>query len=107
MIGDEKHTGAPPATMMKAVPRYERIRDEYKNAPTPPVAAAAWKRLKEAEDKFVELFAAKLFPKEPDSAIQRRLLTELTAQTRSRACLLGLVMTSALFINRYESERRA
>ncbi len=80
----------------------ERIRDEYKNAQTPPAAAAAWKRLKEAEDKFVELFAARLFSKESDSAIQRRLLNELTAQTRSRACLLGLVMTSALFINRYE-----
>ena len=80
----------------------ERIRDEYKNAPTPPAAAAAWKRLEEAEEKFVELFAAKLFPKELDSEIQRRLLGELTDQTRSRACLLGLIMTSALFINRYE-----
>lgn len=81
----------------------ERIREEYRNAPAPPAAAAAWKRLREAEEKFSELYAARLFPKEPASNVQGRLLSELVEQTRSRACLLGLVMTSALFINRYET----
>jgi len=80
----------------------ERIRDEYKNAPSPPAAAAAWRRLREAEEKFSELYAARLFPKESASEVRKRLLNELVEQTRSRACLLGLVMTSALFINRYE-----
>lgn len=80
----------------------ERIRDEYKHAPSPPAAAAAWKRLGEAEEKFSELYAARLFVKEPDKKSQGRLLKELVEQTRSRACLLGLVMASALFINRYE-----
>jgi hypothetical protein len=80
----------------------ERIRDEYKHAPSPPAAAAAWKRLRDAEEKFSELYAARLFPEESDSDIQGRLLNDLAEQTRSRACLLGLVMASALFINRYE-----
>ena len=80
----------------------ERIRDEYKNAPSPPAAAAAWKRLKDAEEKFTELYAARLFAKEPDERAQKGLLTDLVEQTRSRACMLGLVMASALFVNRYE-----
>ena len=80
----------------------ERIRDEYKNAPSPPAAAAAWKRLREAEEKFSEIYADRLFPKESAGDVQVRLLNDLVEQTRSRACLLGLVMTSALFINRYE-----
>lgn len=81
----------------------ERIREEYKNAPAPPAAAAAWKRLREAEEKFSELYAARLFPQEPAGNVQGRLVNDLVEQTRSRACLLGLVMTSALFINRYEN----
>lgn len=80
----------------------ERIREEYKKVSTPPPAAAAWKRLEQAEDKFIELYAASLFAGEADSSAQRRLLGELTEQTRSRACLLGLIMTGALFVNRYE-----
>jgi hypothetical protein len=80
----------------------ERIRDEYKDAPVAPAASAAWNRLEEAEDKFTELYAAKLFGAEADDDVRRRLLKSLTEQTRSRACLLGLVMTGALFLNRYE-----
>ena len=80
----------------------ERIRDEYKDAPVAPAASAAWKSLKEAEEKFAELYAAKLFIGEANGDVQRRLLTYLTEQTRSRACLLGLVMASALFLYRYE-----
>ena len=80
----------------------ERIRDEYVDAPVVPAASAAWKRLEEAEKKFEELYAAKLFSGESDGDVQRRLLNNLTVQTGSRACLLGLVMTSALFLSRYE-----
>ena len=80
----------------------ERIRDEYEDAPVAPAASAAWNRLEEAEEKFEELYAAKLFSGEADSDVRRRLLNSLTEQTRSRACLLGLVMAGALFLNRYE-----
>lgn len=80
----------------------ERIRNEYKNAPSPPAAAASWKRLSDAEDKFLELYGARLFPNESTREAQGRQLSDLVEQTRSRACLLGLVMTSALFIDRYE-----
>lgn len=80
----------------------ERIRDEYKDAPVAPAASAAWKRLEEAEEKFVELYAVKLFDGEADGDIRLRMLNNLTVQTGSRACLLGLVMASALFLNRYE-----
>ena len=80
----------------------ERIRDEYEDAPVAPAASAAWNRLEEAEEKFEELYAAKLFGAEADGDVRRRLLNNLTEQTRSRACLLGLVMTGALFLSRYE-----
>jgi len=80
----------------------ERIRDEYKDAPLAPSASAAWKRLEEAEEKFVELYAVKVFGGEVDRDLRRRMLDNLTVQASSRACLLGLVMASALFLNRYE-----
>jgi len=83
----------------------ERIQEEYRNSRGGvPTAQAAWEKLDEAQEAFLNGFAARLFPSESTATSQRQLLSGLTEQTRSRACLLGLTMASALFLHRIESK---